>query len=415
MFASVGAGQVRRYLPFDVLAGIGIGVGSAMVLTLLPTAARREAVAPLGLAALACAPFVTNLVSAFTGRVGVRSTTGLAAFRIAGVGASVLLLVLPVAVAMIPVALLFWLSLSLAGPFHVRLWGQVYPPRVLGRAIGIMGAARAGAMALAALVGGLLADRVGGPPAMAVGGIVGAVCCLGYLGLPRISLGDDPAYTARGAVGVLLERPVLRRMAIAHFFYGSGVVAAVPLFALVHVDRLGLSLGDVGIVGIAGAVAMTLAFPVMGLLTDRFGGMWAMRVGTCLGLIGVLGYALAPGVAVLWGASAAFGAGSAALDTGVVAVLSAETPLESRAAALAGWNASTAAWGIAAPFTMTFAIQAGVVSLTAGLLLCTGIAALGVLLYLGVTPTRLRPVRRAVAASRLAQELRELGASSGDR
>lgn len=326
-----------------------------------------------------------------------------------------LLLVLPVAVAMIPVVLLFWLSLSLAGPFHVRLWGQIYPARVLGRAMGIMGSARAGAMALAALVGGLLADRFGGPPAMALGGIVGALCCLGYLGLPRVSLGDDHSYTARSCMRVLLERPVLRRMAIAHTFYGLGVVAAVPLFALVHVDRLGLSLGDVGVVGIAGAAAMTLAFPLMGLLTDRLGGMTALRVGTCLGLTGVLGYALAPNVAVLWGAAAAFGAGSAALDTGVVAVLSAETPLESRAAALAGWNASTAAWGIAAPFTMTFAIQAGIVSLTAGLLLCATIAALGVLLYMGVSPATLRPVRRAVAGSRLAHELRELRAATADR
>jgi MFS family permease len=415
VFAPAGAGQVRRHLPFDVLAGIGVGVGAAMVLTLLPTAARREAVAPLGLAALASAPFLTNLVSAFTGRVGVRSTTGLAMFRIAGIGASVLLLVLPVAVAMIPVALLFWLSLSLAGPFHVRLWGQIYPARFLGRAMGIMGAARAGAMALAALVGGLLADRFGGPPAMALGGVVGALCCLGYLGLPRVSLGDAPAYTARSCVRVLVERPVLRRMVMAHAFYGTGVVAAVPLFALVHVDRLGLSLGEVGIVGIAGATAMTLAFPLMGMLADHLGGMTTMRVGTCLGLAGVLGYALAPGVAMLWLAAAAFGAGSAALDTGVVAVLSAETPLESRAASLAGWNASTAAWGIAAPFTMSFAVQAGIVSLTTALLLCAAVAGLGVLLYLGVTPSSLGPVRRAVIDSRLAQELRELRASTAER
>lgn len=92
--------------------------------------------------------------------------------------------------------------------------------KLLGRAMGIMGSAKAAAIAVAALVGGMLADRFGGPAVMAAGGVIGALCCIGYLGLPRVSLGSEPIYTARGCVRVLLDRPVLRRMVIAHGFYG---------------------------------------------------------------------------------------------------------------------------------------------------------------------------------------------------
>ena len=91
----------------------------------------------------------------------------------------------------------FWLSLSLGGPFHLRLWGSMYPARVRGRIVGFIGSGRAAAAAVAALAGGILADRFGGATAVALAGVVGLVCALAYAGL-RAPNAERPAmFSAR--------------------------------------------------------------------------------------------------------------------------------------------------------------------------------------------------------------------------
>ena len=68
-----------RNLALDLLAAVGVGVSMALVTTLLPTVARRGGLEPLGLAALAAAPFIANLLGVFAGRFGPRSPRQLAA------------------------------------------------------------------------------------------------------------------------------------------------------------------------------------------------------------------------------------------------------------------------------------------------------------------------------------------------
>ena len=59
----------------------------------------------------------------------------------------------------------------------------MYPARLRGRVVGVLGMGRAAAGALAAFGGGVLADRIGGESAVAVAGVIGLVCALGYVGL----------------------------------------------------------------------------------------------------------------------------------------------------------------------------------------------------------------------------------------
>ena len=176
------------------------------------------------------------------------------------------------------------------------------------------------------------------------------------------------------------------------------MIAALPLYAIVNVDRLDLSLSDVGIIGILTAAATTFSFLVWGAVSDRYGPLVAMRIGSALGLIALLAYALAPNVAILWITAVAAGAGSASIDVGIAAVVSDHAPLASRAAAMAGWNAITGARGIVAAFAMSILLQLGIVDVTTGLLLCTAASAIGVVLYFRVRLTAaesdaLRPSR----------------------
>ena len=387
-----------RNLALDLVAATGVGVTMALITALLPTIARRGGLEPIGLSFLAAAPFVANLLSAFAGRFGPRSSAQMSLLRGAGAASLLLLFVLPTAPVMIAVAFVFWISMSFGGPFHLRLWGAMYPARLVGRMVGFIGMGRAAAGALAAFVGGIVADRLGGPSAVAVAGAVGVVCALAYAGLRSRSAERPPSFSARGSIQALRERPLLGKVALAQGFYGGGLIAAVPLYALVHVDRLDLKLTDVGVIGILAAVSTTVSFPIWGAVADRHGGLWSLRLGSTLGVIGLIGYALAPHVAVLWVMAVGYGAASAAIDVGIASVVSDQTPLASRAAAMAGWNAITGARGIAAAFLMSALLQLGIVDVTSGLLVCAVSSAIGVAMFARVNPNPSDPVAEAIPA-----------------
>ena len=400
--------EIGRDLGLELVGAIGLGVTMALVNALLPTIARRGGLEPLGLSALAAAPFVANFLGAFAGRVGPRSTTQLAAIRAVGSGSLVLLIVAPLPAVMVLVAVVFWLSVSLANPFQLRLWGSLYPSRLRGRVVGLIGMGRAGAGAVAAFIGGVIADRLGGPPAVAIAGVVGLLCALAYTAMRARSDAGAGAFSARESIRALRDRPVLARMALAQGFYGGGFIAAAPLYALVYVDRLDLSLADVGLIGILTAASTTVAFPVWGAVADRHGPLTVLRVGGSIGLCALVMYAIAPHVALLWLAALAAGTASASIDVGIAAVVSEQTPLASRAAAMAGWNAFTGARGIVAAFLMSFLLQIGVIGVTSGLLICAGATAIGVALYARSKPGvpvdsrawELSPVRRSTTAVR---------------
>jgi MFS family permease len=377
---------IGRNLALDLVAAIGVGVTMALIGALLPTIARRGGLEPLGLSALAAAPFVANFLGAFAGRVGPRSPRELALIRGIGAASLVLLFVVPSPFVMVLVAGLFWLSVSLGGPFHLRLWGSMYPARLRGRMVGVIGMGRAAAGALAAFAGGIAADRLGGPPAVAAAGVIGIVCAMAYAGLRAASEERPPRFSARDSLRALRERPVLARLTIAQGFYGGGFIAAAPLFALVYVDRLDLSLADVGLIGILAAGSTTIAFPVWGAVADRFGPLMALRVGGAIGLSSIIAYAVAPHVAFLWFGAVAMGLASASIDVGIAGVVSEQTPLATRSAAMAGWNAFTGARGIVAAFLMSASVQAGVVDVTTGLLVCATASAIGVALYARAKP-----------------------------
>ena len=388
---------VVRNLGLDLVGAIGVGVTIAFVTALLPTIARRGGVEPLGLAALAATPFVGNLLSAFAGRWGPRSAKSLAVIRAAGAAALLILLVVPVPAVMIAIVFGYWLSLSFSNPFQLRLWGALYPASVVGRVIGFLGMGRAAAGALAAFVGGLVADRLGISTVVIVTGAIGMVSALAYAGLRARSDERPPKFSARDSIRALRERPVLGRVALAQGFYGGGLIAALPLYALVHVDRLQLSLSEVGVIGILLAAATTVSFPVWGAVSDRFGPLASLRVGSALGILALVGYAFAPSVEVLWLTAIALGTANASVDVGIGAVVSRQTPLASRAAALAGWNAITGARGIAAAFLMSTALSLGLVTVTSGLLLCAASAAIGVVLFARIalpsgTPAAAQPI-----------------------
>jgi MFS family permease len=394
-----------RNLALDLSVAVGIGTTTALVGALLPTVARREGLAPIGLAALAAAPFLANFLSVFTGRFGPRTPQQLAVTRMIGAALLITLAFVPIPSLKIPVAIAFWISVAFGLPYQLRLWGTMYPGPIRGRIIGLIGTGRAAAAGIAALTGGVLADRIGGADAVALAGIFGLVCAVAAAGLRAQETGEVPRYSAMASLRSLRAQPVLMRLGLAQAFYGGGLIAAAPLYVLVYVDRLGLTLTDVGVIGVLAAVASTVASLVWGAIADRRGGMTGMRIGSLLGVASVFAYAFAPGIGALWVAAVFIGIANASIDVGLLSVLSEQTPLEDRAAVLGGWNALTGLRGIAAPFIAGGLVGAGIIDLQGGLLLCALVAAVGAWLYLNT----------AAEVGMPAPELRWMGVDRGLR
>ena len=363
---------IGRNLALDLLVAVGMGVTMALVSSILPTVARRGGLEPLGLSALAAAPFVANLLGAFAGRFGPRNTAQLALTRGLGAASLLVLFLVPPAPVVVAVAIVFWLSLSFGGPFHLRLWGAMYPARLRGRVVGVLGMGRAAAGALAAFGGGVLADRhrrraggrgrgdhrrrVRGRLCRAPGGRRRAAARRSRPASP-----SAPCASGRSS----------SRIAVAQGFYGGGLIAAAPLFALVHVDRLNLSLADVGVIGILAAVATTVAFPLWGLVADRFGAVAALRTRQRDRPARRSSATPSRRASSSSGSPRSRpGSASASIDVGIAAAVSDQTPLASRAAAMAGWNALTGARGIVAAFLMSALLQIGLIDVTVGLLAC---------------------------------------------
>jgi MFS family permease len=292
-----------------------------------------------------------------------------------------LIVLAPVPIVLAAVAVGFWISVSFSIPFQHRLWGAIYPSRERGRLIGIVATGRAATVGVAALVGGLLADQIGGMAVVALAGAVGAACALSSSRIRAPEQAQAQPFSARASWHAFRDRPALRRIGFAQLFYGGGMIMAAPLFPLVHADRLGLSLAEVGVLGILTAISATASCMIWGGIADRRGGLMPIRVGTALAGAALLGYTFAPSVAVLWVSAVLIGVANSAMEMGWPNMLAEHTPLEDRAAAAAGLNALTGARGLVMPFIGTALVQMGLISVGAALFLCAMCTAFGVVLY----------------------------------
>jgi MFS family permease len=360
---------------------------------------------PLGLAILAAAPFLANVLSMLAGRIGPRSPGQLAAMRVFGAACVVALVFVPVPAFMMIVAGVFWLTYSFGTPFQLRLSAAIYPSRRRGRLLGLIGTGRAAAGGIAVLVAGLLGDRIGDIPAISVIGLVGASLIVASAGIHAPAAADPPHFSARASLRALGARPALRTAVAAQAFYGGGLIAAVPLYALVQVDRLQLSLGEVGFLGLLGAAATTVSYLAWGALADKRGGILLLRGGGILGLASLIAYAVAPSVALLWIAAVCAGLASAGIDIGLQSVLIAGAESDERAMVMAGWNAVTGLRGLIAPFIASAVVQLHLLDVTTTLLACSVVTAAGVVMFLRIeTPQTARAslpgIRRRLALLR---------------
>jgi MFS family permease len=380
--APSGSSALRRNVVLDLVSLVGVGITVAVVASLLPGISRHAGLDPVGIAFLSAAPFVANLLGVFACQWGPSTQRGLAGFRAAGALLLVVMFLLPIPAVLAALATGYWLALSFSNPVQQRLWGAMYPPSERGRLVGTVQTGKSAAAGAAVLVGGILADQVGGMTVVAFAGIVGALCAVASSRIQAPLTDDARSFSARESWVAFRSRPGLVQVGAAQTFYGAGLIAAGPLYALVQVDRLQLSIADIGVLGILGSIAATVACVVWGAFIDRRGAIWIMRIGTFLGLLSIVLYAVAPTVAFLWLASIVVGVANASTDMGISAVVSEQVPQRERGAAIAGFNALTGARGMIAPFVASIVVQAGLMTVTQALLVCALATGIGAFMYL---------------------------------
>lgn len=375
----------------DLSMAVGAGCLVGALNTLLPGVARKEGLDPVGLAALAASPFIANVLGALAGRLELHSPRHLSLIHAAGWVFLILVPVLPTA-AWFPLVLACWLSFSFGMPIQLRLWGLLYPARSRGRLVAVVRTGRAMAAALVATAGGFLADRLGGAPIIGLAGLLGVLGTIPYSRVAVASLeGQQPEpdgqhrYTPREAIGALLAHPRIRLLALAQAVYGAGLIAATPLYPLILVDELRLTLGEIGMLGVVASFSTMATYVAWGALVDRRGAHPVLLWGALCGATVPLVYALAPSLPTLWIAALVSGVASAAMDSGITGALSeSDVPVEERPRLMAAWNALTGMRGAVAPFVAGGLVQAGLLSPSTALLASAALAGAGFLLYVRI-------------------------------
>jgi predicted MFS family arabinose efflux permease len=100
--------------------------------------------------------------------------------------------------------------------------------------------------------------------------------------------------------------------------YGLGFLAGFPFFAIVQVDRLGLSYTEIGYLGLVQSVFWLLGNMYWGRLVDRHGGLAVVRANIAIALIVPFCYIWAFDAWTLLPAFIAHGIISAGIDLGII-------------------------------------------------------------------------------------------------
>jgi MFS family permease len=159
------------------------------------------------------------------------------------------------------------------------------PPARHGRGLGAMSLGIGVGLGVGPVLGGLLVDGFGWPAAFVFRApLFLALAVLALAGFGRVA--GAAAAPRRLAVADLLRLPVLRAAALA--FLSQYAQFAVWLFVPFYlVTARGLSPSVGGAVFVLTPLATALAAPLGGVLTDRIGPRWPLRVGLALEAAGL--------------------------------------------------------------------------------------------------------------------------------
>ena len=294
---------------------------------------------------------------------------------------------MPVPTLLAVVVLAYWLTIAFGVPMQHRLWGAMYPATERGHLLGVVATGRTAAAAVAALAGGIIADRIGGLGAIAIAGAIGALCALSSTGIRTSIAASAGSYSFRETWSAYQR---CRRFAVLRGPRCSmAAVSSQPVRCSRSSRWTGCRCRSRRSAPSASSPPSPRPRPASRGAISRIASAAcrSSRSAPCWARCRWSFYAVAPSIVFLWVAAALVGLANSAMEMGWPNMLADHTSLADRAKVAAGLNALTGARGLIAPFVGSLLVQAGILSVTAALLLCGAATAVGALLYLGMRPS----------------------------
>ena len=394
---------LQRNLSLDLTSAVGMGTTMAIVSVLLPSLARREGIDAMGLALLSALPFLAALLSMFAGRIGPRTPPRLALLRAVGALGLLLVLVAPHPLLLSVATFAFWASITFGSPLEQRIWAVAYPAPARGRLLGLVGTGRfaAGTVALAAITA-----LAAGPHWVIVVLAVAAFGAVSSLAVARMDVpgvASGQRFGAWASLRSVMGTPMVRRFATAQLLFGAGALMAPAFAAMVHVDRLSLSVSDIALAGLLSYGSTAASIALWGRIAGSTGPLRIILIGAVLGTLSFVVLAWAPTLAVLIVATVLLGLSNAAVNASWPLLIADHAPEGEQAMVAAGLNAVMGLRGLVVPFVVMAPVTAGYFDETGGLLLCAVSGLAGVAVYgrmLGVlrVPDRVQRRIRAFEA-----------------
>lgn len=172
----------------------------------------------------------------------------------------------------------FWLGLAgssfVIGVGFVSLW---FPPERQGTALGIYGIGNIG-QSVAVFLGPVLAVRIGIPATVLVFGCVSLIWGLVFALWARNGERRAPPKTWQESIRVLYTEPLSWALSLFYFLTFGGFVALGIYLPTLLRDTFQLTPEDAGARAAGFIVLATLARPLGGWLSDRFGGQRVLAV-----------------------------------------------------------------------------------------------------------------------------------------
>jgi MFS family permease len=214
--------------------------------------------------------------------------------------------------------------------------------------------------AIGAPLGGLLIDRFGAGPMLAVGSALGVLGAIGYGRVRSAPVAASRRFTPAASLRLLAVHTSYRRLVLAWVIWGFGTYMAAPLYALVLVDRFHAGYADVGWLQLCGALSGLLAYFALGHYLDRRAGFGVTPIGFLMVGAVPLVYLFAPSLPLLALAYILLSVGTSANDLGWQVALVSRVSDEHRSRYQAAHTSITGLRGVAAPFVGSLALGLGV-------------------------------------------------------
>jgi predicted MFS family arabinose efflux permease len=313
---------VRRNLRVETIAAIAYGIFYAAALSFMPVVLRRLG-ASSGLLAIYTAQTYLGSILSTLGVLMMRRRRPLAFALICWLGSRSLLVwtfLIADAGWLLALTALFWLLESLPAPAYARIVQAIYPVAYRGRALAVVRVGMVLAILIAAPLAGMALDRIGYRALFPIAGVLGVASALLFtrLRVDERALPPLPPRSLRGIWSLLGQNRRFVLYMAGFSLHGLGFLMGLPLFAIVQVDRLGLSYTTIGYLGLAQSFFWLIGNMYWGRLVDRRGGLWVVRANVAIAVLIPFTYIWAFDAWTLLPAFVAQGVISAGIDLGLI-------------------------------------------------------------------------------------------------